>query len=373
MAFKKMSTIRFVLSLVVVLILASCALPHKKSPLQWVQEDYHKIYKEESGLAIDILFPKNNFAVIVAKDGLETLSLNNLQSHIFYTANEDDLITAVKISDDRSRMLVLNYYQQAEILKTADWSSIKVYTMAGTVKLGMSGSGKLVNIFGQILDADSGNSVLEYSASYSPIDYDYSSDDRYFVEAGIHSGALIVDLTKNNRGKMLNKRFKGIRKVTFIDNDLFYIDEGAKTNLNPDDEYAKKLNIASASSKELISSYKPRVHISCWTKIKGTDHIAMALINGDLLILDKYLKPLERFSLDARAELCVSGNNGQLWLGTQSKGVLHLDLNNKILSNPVKLSSPIAALTLSDNGQYLGVIEHKFGEGSVFIYEVRPN
>ncbi len=240
-------------------------------------------------------------------------------------------------------MLVLSYYQ-SEIFNTIDWSSIKAYTMEGFDTLGMSDSGKLVNVFGQILDADSGNLVLEYSASYSPIDYDYSSDDRYFVEAGIHTGALIVDLTKTNRGKMLNKRFKNTNKVAFIDNDLFYIDEGAEINLRLDGEYAKKLNIASASSKKLISSYKPRVHISCWTKLKGTDHIAMALINGDLLILNKYLEPLERFSLDARAELCVSGNNGQLWLGTQSKGVLHLDLNNKTLSNPVKLSSPIDSL-----------------------------
>ncbi len=367
-----MNTIRFVLSVVVILILVSCTLPHKKSALTWVQEDYHKIYGEESDLAVDILFPKNNLAVIATKDGLETLSLNDLQSHTFYTTNEDDSITGVKISDDRSKILALSYYQ-AEVFNTMDWSSIKTYTMRGADRLGISGSGKLVNVFGQILDADSGNSVLEYSASYSPIDYDYSSDDRYFVEAGIHTGALIVDLTKTNRGKMLNKRFKGIRKVTFIDNDLFYIDEGAKTNLNPDDEYPKKLNIASASSRELISSYKPRVHINCWTKLKGTDHIAMALINGDLLILDKYLKPLERFALDARAELCVSGNHGQLWLGTQSKGVLHLDLNNKILSNPVKLPLPIVALTLSDNGQYLGVIEHKFGEGNVLIYDTQPH
>ncbi len=366
-----MSNIRFVLSVVVVLILASCTLPHKKSALTWVQEDYHKIYGEESDLAVDILFPKNNLAVIAAYKTLKSLSLNDLQSHIFYSANQDDGIAAVKISDDRSRMLVLNYYQQAEIFNTADWSSIKTYTMRGADRLGISGSGKLVNVFGQILDADSGNSVLEYAVRISPISYDYSSDDRYFVEAGIHTGALIVDLTKTSRGsKVLNKRFKGTRKVTFIDNDLFYIDEGAKTNLNPDDEYPKKLNIASASSRELISSYKPRVHISCWTKIKGTDHIAMALINGDLLILNKYLEPLERFSLDARAELCVSGNNGQLWFGTQSKGVLHLDLNNKTLSNPVKLSSPIVALTLSDNGQYLGVIEHKFGEGNVLIYKI---
>ncbi len=365
-----MSNIRFVLSVVVVLILASCTLPHKKSALTWVQEDYHKIYGEESDLAVDILFPKNNLAVIAAYKTLKSLSLNDLQSHIFYSANQDDGIAAVKISDDRSRMLVLNYYQQAEIFNTADWSSIKTYTMRGADRLGISGSGKLVNVFGQILDADSGNLVLEYSASYSPISYDYSSDDRYFVEAGIHTGALIVDLTKTNRGKMLNKRFKNTNKVAFIDNDLFYIDEGGDINLKLGGEYAKKLNIASASSKELISSYKPRVHINCWTKIKGTRHIAMALINGDLLILDKYLKPLERFSLDARAELCVSDNHGQLWLGTQSKGVLHLDLNNKTLSNPVKLSSPIAVLTLSDNGKYLGVIENKPDKDSVFIYEI---
>ncbi len=367
-----MNTIRFVLSFVVILILVSCTLPHKKSPLQWVQEDYHKIYKEESGLAVDILFPKNNLAVIAAYKTLKSLSLDNLQSHTFYSANEHDGIATVKISEDRSKILALSH-NKAEIFKTTDWSSIKTYTMVGADRLGMSGSGKLVNVFGQILDADSGNPVLEYAVRISPISYGYSSDNRYFVEAGIHFGALIVDLTKTDRGKALNKRIKNTNKVAFIDNDLFYIDEGGDINLKLGGEYAQKLNIFSASSRELISSYKPKAHINCWTKLKGTQHIAMALVNGDLLILNKHLEPQERFSLDARAELCVSDNHGQLWLGTQSKGVLHLDLNNKILSNPVKLSSPIAALTLSDNGKYLGIIENKPDKDSVLIYDTQPH
>ncbi len=62
-----MSTIRFVfLAVAVVLILASCTLPHKKSALQWVQVDYRKIYEKESSQAVGILFPKNNLAVIAA-------------------------------------------------------------------------------------------------------------------------------------------------------------------------------------------------------------------------------------------------------------------------------------------------------------------
>ncbi len=80
--FKKMNIIRFLFfSVMVVLILVSCTLPHKKSALQWIQEDYHKIYKEESDLAVDILFPKNNLAVIAAYKTLKSLSLDDLQSH----------------------------------------------------------------------------------------------------------------------------------------------------------------------------------------------------------------------------------------------------------------------------------------------------
>ncbi len=363
-----MPNIRFITFFLTTLVLISCSNAHKVQPLDRHLEAYNKIYEKDSETALKILFPKTGIAVIPTQETLEHFDLDQHTSHILHSTDYDSANKRIEISNDRSRVLLTGHFK-IEIFNTEDWSLVRTYSKDDVFEMGISPSGNFLNTYENILDTDSGNLTLEYSQAITPIGYAYSPDEHYLIESDYNSGVSLIDLEKGHKEYALDKNIRWSKKTIFIDNDLFYIDEQISF-LDLGDKRLKVIHKYSASSRERIASYKTGQPISCWVNFKDSQNIAIALDNGDLLILDSELKLQEKYTTKARVEVCISGTNNNLWLGTEKTGVLHLDLKNKTISNPIPSNRPITELTLSDGEKYLGVTQSKNLKSTSSIYDI---
>jgi hypothetical protein len=339
-----------------------------RSPLTEVSEAYTLRYKDESKLSRQLVFQGSELAIIVGEYDLNVLSLINFDYKKVLTTGQFNPIKKLQILDDDALVIT---FDSVLLLDSNSWVVKKVYQERTDGYTRLSNSGELISFENKVLNVYTGESEVEFSGHMFSYISKFSPDDRFLIDiGGPFYGPYVLDLSEKEEGRFTEELIERSRKVEFIASDLFLVDGYGTSDFSlfPDPRFT--LNLINATTVKIEDRFESSEAVSCWTLFGDQGEIALAFENGDLSILNKELEIIDNYSIGDRADYCVGGKGEELWLGTWSSGVIHVDLNDKSMSKPMDLNNRVFDLAVSEDEKFIGVIQEGVNTNIVSIYEI---
>jgi hypothetical protein len=339
-----------------------------RSPLTEVSEAYTLHYKDESSLSDQLIFQGGDQAIEVDGYDLNVISLSDFDKKNIFRSGESNPIKQIQLIDND--VLIISF-DNIVLLDSKAWVVKKILKERVDKSIQLSNSGGLISFSNKVLNVDTGESEVEFYGHASSLESKFSPDDRFLIQLGVPSyGPYVLDLSKKEEGRFTEEFIERSGKVEFIDSDLFLVDGYGTSDFSlfPDPRFT--LNLINATTVKIEDRFESSKAVSCWTLFGDQGEIALAFENGDLTILNKELEIIDSYSIGDRADYCVGGKGEELWLGTWSSGVIHVDLNNKSMSKPMHLTNRVFDLAVSEDEKFIGVIQDGTNASIVSIYEI---
>jgi len=326
------------------------------TPISKVDEVYAVKYTDDSDWASQLLFFGDELVFESSVYSVNQISLDDGDVRQIYQTDSNDPLKGMQLKGNR--LLALSF-ENAAIFNAPSWELGITFRENVYEGLELSDSGDLIGLSEGIYRTGSGVLFAKFpdhhNASYST----FSSDDRFLVGLDITFSPFIMDLTNENNIRYISERLEFVDKVEFVSESTFMAYEVKKFGLH-------RVNVVTG---DIESSYKSSQAIECWAMFGTEGGIALALTNKKLVILDALFEEVARYNLMDRSEHCVGGRGNELWLATESLGVVHLNLDENTWSNPIPLSNKIIDFVVSESERYFGVIEQSPVSHKAYIYQ----
>jgi len=347
--------------------------PKPSAPLKVVQQEYTPVYerREFDTLKIEFISEENTLAISdIKKTVILHLGDNQIIKKLF--ANSDASVIYGQASLTNNRYLFSTSNGLSKIWDTKNWLLLREFN--GKISRstnGLSSNGTVLYFGNKLMSTETGEELVSFGSDPRFDSHDFSKDGHYFIAAGYHFGTVLINipLKKNIVAKT---RISDVSQLRFRRDNHFYASYDARLSVVLGGYYPKKLGLFSHTTNEIITRVTPLARIACWTTTKD-DEVLMALVNGDVILLNSQLEPLNKWNLGDKVNVCKSGQKGQVWLGTEKTGIYRIDLINKTLSNPVKTKRSIFALDISSDEKYLGLVESIPGASVVKVYQIHDS
>jgi len=347
--------------------------PELSAPLKVVQDEYKLIY-ENNNLSVDSVefVPGNNTMAI---SDIKTVSIIHIPDNRIIkklSTDHDASVIYAQASKTNSRFLFSTSDGTSQILDTNNWQVLREFRgkiLSSTN--GLSPDGKVLYFGDALMSVDTGAELVNFGFNPTSDSHDFSSDGRFFIDAGPYSGTMLVDIRAKKT--ILRKTIiEHVSQLQFRQDNDFYASYDAIFTLKiaGGGYFPETLSLFSHTTNEIVMGVIPPARIACWTTTPD-DKVLMALVNGEVILLNPQLEPLNKWALGDKVNVCQSGQNNQVWLGTKTKGVYKIDLTNKTLSHPVITTQSIIELKISSDDKYLGLLESVLGGSVVKVYQIR--
>lgn len=351
------------LSLILILFSTACSLKNidvKENDISSSNPQHELIYTSQQYSDQKLnFFPGQNLITNTDYKEVSIVDFNNNKLLEKIISPDSKITNSLFINNGKEYLLSTD--NTLQIWSTQDWKLIKQLDSINLTKIsGLSSDFKYLYFDGSIWLTENYEKFMSFEEGPSPNSFDFSSDNKYFITAGHYAGSLIIDLDNKKQTKLTNN-IKGVKKVSFRNDNNFYASYEARLDINNGGYLSKKIGLFDVTNNELIKNFHPSSRITCW--VNDPQHgLLVSLYNGDIVLLNHQFDITHKWDIEDHITVCPQANNSDIWLGSDKSGVYRLNLNTHLLTQEYIIQNTILDLKISVDNKYFGMVELIPGE-----------